>query len=174
MKTFEEFCNENSFEQLNINNKLWTLTKSKSNSAWNDRIKTRTGLTNEMFFKKISKGIEKAYEKYPELDEVENVCLRFLISKFVLIINTKNNIIVTVRDAEWDNLDNGKCDGSKFVVESLKRFNNYTQDTESLESFIKDIDTVNDGYEILVSYEGEETLVFEFKDKCDFCVEVEL
>lgn len=170
MKTFKQYYEEslleNTFKPIKVFAREFNFTKTKSNKAWTERIASRTGLSENEFFKIISIGMENAFERYGDLRQYENVCLRFVKSKFVLVFNPNKYLIITVRDADWNNLDNGKCENSLYVFEDFKT-------NDDLKELIETTDYTNDGYEIIFHYEGD-NLLLEYKDKCDFCIKLDL
>lgn len=168
--SFEEWdkLTENTFPPISIGSEQWTLTKSKSNKGWSDRIKSRTGLSHAEFLDVVIRGILKA-QKDPDYNNCgDNICLRFLISKFVLVINKSTHNIITVRDASFSKLDNGQCD-KIWVGESLPN--------PELLYIIENTSEETEGYDTTISYkdiDGLEHTIIEYTDKCSCCIDIDL
>lgn len=116
-----------------------------------------------LFFEIVKKGLSIAL-KENKLCKEKTTCIRFLKTKFVLVID-KNYTILTVRSAKWKNLDNGSCE-VKWVFEDY--VNN-----KDLEYIVNNIECQTEGYFIDVDYVND-SAILEFKDKCDCCFEVNL
>jgi hypothetical protein len=82
---FREYLNE-TLPKIYFNNKELTWNPSKSEKDFKDRIKQRTELSESEFMKVIQKGI-KLKEKEMPIDD--SICMYFFISKFILILSTK-------------------------------------------------------------------------------------
>lgn len=149
---------DNTLPEFKIENKTFKFNQSKSNKEWIDRISSRTGYSKSEFIEIVNKGITRALKE-------NKLCLRFMKSKFVLVINEPKGLIVTIRSSDWENLDNGKCN-KQWVFEDYKN-------NQDLEYIVSNTDYDNEGYSINVTYQGE-TAILEFNDKCTCCFEVNL
>ena len=153
MKTFREYLKE-SLKKIYFKNKELKWNPNKTENEFKERIKNRTELSEENFYKIIQEGINKT-----NIPMDNSICLYFIVSKFVLILNTKEMIITTIRDARWDKPGNN-CksilianeDAIKMTQDEINWINE--QKYHSLK--------VNENYDLIL------------ESKCNYCFKVEL
>lgn len=149
------FLNE-TLTKIYFNNKELSWNPNKTEKDFKDRIKQRTKLSEVQFMKTIQKGI-KIKEKEIPVDS--SICMYFFISKFILILNTKEMIITTIRDARWDK-PTGNCKSIHIVNEDVIKM-----DQAELDYYAKQehfIFGINENFDLIL------------ESKCNYCFKVDL
>lgn len=157
-KTFKEFVNE--MQEIKFKNEVLSWNPNKTELDWKKRIKDRTKMSELDFCKTIQKGIDKT-----PIPVDEAICLYFFRSEFVLILNTKNKIITTIRDAKWDKPGNN-CKQVIIANETVKT-------EEFFEEFLKPINnnlTGNNGWDGVINEKFEIVI----NHNCNYCFKVDL
>lgn len=135
------------------NNELnWN--SSKTEEQFKERIRNRTNLSVEQFVQTIQKGIDKT-----NIPIDTSICLYFIVSKFVLILNTKDLFIVTVRDGRWDKPSN-TCNKIIMVNEDVQKLEQY------------EIDYLNEGKYFKMDFDNDFNMILE--SKCNYCFSINL
>lgn len=152
---FREYLNE-TLPKIYFNNKELTWNLNKSEKDFKGRIKQRTELSESEFMKVIQKGI-KLKEKEMPLDD--SICLYFFISKFILILNTKEMKIVTIRDGKWFKPTNG-CKNILLLNEDVTKMEQVELDAYNNQEYFT-VD-VNENFDLIL------------ESKCNYCFKVDL
>lgn len=139
-----------------FNNKELTWNPNKTEKDFKDRIKQRTELSEVEFMKTIQKGI-KIKEKEIPIDS--SICMYFFISKFILIINTKEMIITTIRDGRWFKPTNG-CKNILLLNEDVIKMDQAELDVYNAQEYF--IIDVNENFDLIL------------ESKCNYCFKVDL
>lgn len=153
MKTFKDLFYE-SLSKIYFNDKELKWNPNKTEKEFKERIKQRTELSEITFMQTIQKGINQT-----KLPTDVSICLYFMKSKFVLVLNTKEMIITTVRDGRLDKPGN-ICKNTLITNEVAIKIDKNELDylNEQLYFTIK----LNDNFDILL------------ESKCNFCFKVDL
>ena len=136
------------------NNKELTWNPNKTEKDFKDRIKQRTELSEVEFMKLIQKGI-----KQTNIPIDVSICLYFIHAKFVLVLNTKELIITTIRDGRWDKPGNN-CK-SKIIA---------NEDAIKLDA--DEINYINEQKYFSIDVNENFDLILE--SKCNYCFKVDL
>ena len=153
MTKWKDFLEE-SLTKIYFNGKELSWNPNKTEKDFKDRIKQRTELSEQDFVQIIQKGISKT-----KLPIDNSICLYFLQSKFVLVLNTKEMIITTIRDGRWDKPGN-TCKNTLIANEDAVRMN---QD---------ELDYINEQLYFSVKINENFDLILE--SKCNYCFKVDL
>ena len=137
-----------------FNNKELTWNPNKTEKDFKDRIKQRTELSEVEFMKLIQKGI-----KQTNIPIDVSICLYFIHAKFVLVLNTKELIITTIRDGIWDKPGNN-CK-SKIIA---------NEDAIKLDA--DEINYINEQKYFSIDVNENFDLILE--SKCNYCFKVDL
>ena len=163
MGEFREYLEEKGLSFVNeeltkifYNNKELMWNPNKTEKEFKDRIKQRTELSELEFMKTIQRGI-KIKEKEIPVDS--SICMYFFISKFILILNTKEMIITTIRDGRWFKPTNG-CKNILLLNEDVIKMNQAELDVYNEQEYFS-ID-VNENFDLIL------------QSKCNYCFKVNL
>ena len=163
MGEFREYLEEKGLSFVNeeltkifYNNKELMWNPNKTEKEFKDRIKQRTELSELEFMKTIQRGI-KIKEKEIPVDS--SICMYFFISKFILILNTKEMIITTIRDGRWFKPTNG-CKNILLLNEDVIKMNQAELDVYNEQEYFS-ID-VNENFDLIL------------ESKCNYCFKVNL
>lgn len=140
--------------KIYFNNKELTWNPNKTEKDFKDRIKQRTSLNEKEFMQLIQKGI-----KQTNIPIDDSICLYFINSKFVLVLNTKELIITTIRDGRWDKPGNN-CK-SKIIA---------NEDAIKLDR--DEINYINEQKYFNLDVNEKFDLILE--SKCNYCFKVDL
>ena len=127
---------------------------NKTEKEFKDRIKQRTSLNEQEFMKTIQNGINRT-----KLPIDSSICLYFVLSKFVLVLNTKEMIITTIRDGRWDKPGN-ICKNTLIANEDVIKMDQNEMDYINEQKYFS-ID-VNENFDLILT------------PKCNYCFKVEL
>ena len=155
MKTFRDFLKED-LPKIYFKNKELTWNPNKTEKDFKDRIKQRTELSESEFMKVIQKGIKLKEKEMPSDD---SICLYFFISKFILILNTKEMKIVTIRDGKWFKPTNG-CKNILLLNEDVIKMEQAELDVYNKQEYF--IIDVNENFDLIL------------ESKCNYCFKVDL
>ena len=163
MGEFREYLEEKGLSFVNeeltkifYNNKELMWNPNKTEKEFKDRIKQRTELSELEFMKTIQRGIEI---KEKEIPVDSSICMYFFISKFILILNTKEMIITTIRDGRWFKPTNG-CKNILLLNEDVIKMNQEELDVYNEQEYFS-ID-VNENFDLIL------------ESKCNYCFKVNL
>jgi hypothetical protein len=140
-------------ENIYYNDKILSWNPNKTYEDFKRRIKERTSLSEKEFYKVIQDGINSI-----KLPKDNAICLYFLKSQFVLVINTNANIITTIRDGKWDKPGNN-CKHRIIANEDLQR------DTDLINIF-------NNHDQIGWIWDVNEKFDIEITQDCNYCYKV--
>lgn len=144
---------------------LWN--PKKTDKEFIQRITSRTRMSPKEFYVTLQKGIHKFEKNFPKTGVV---CLNFLLSEFVAIVDMDRHMLVTIRDARWDKPSN-KCN-TKIIVSEKEVIKDIVENIfEGLTEF--------DGYHINVLTESEYRTedsgwLLEVVYHCDSCIDIDL
>jgi hypothetical protein len=156
LRSLEEVLSE-----IILDNKILQWNENKTEDAWKDRIKKRTGLSTKNFFELIQLGINKVQK---QICSTGDTCIIFQKSKFILIINKDKNKIVTIRDTSWDKPIGDKPCKRAIVFESEEHARDIINNV-----FLNEMDF--EGYSLQCT---DNILELEIKTNCNCCLEIDL
>jgi hypothetical protein len=113
MKTFKEIVLQEALKTIIWGNKELKWNPNKTEKEFKERIKKRTNLQEEVFYRTIQDGLNSI-----SLPMNTDISVYFIKSKFVLILDTKNLIIKTIRDGSWNKPGNN-CSELKIANEMV-------------------------------------------------------
>lgn len=134
-------------------NKQLIWNPNKTEHEWIQRITQRTHPTSSDFYEVLQKGLNSV-----KLPEHVSICLYFMKSKFVLILNTRDSIITTIRDGKWEKTTSS-CKHVKITNEDILK------DSEL-------VDLLNDGSEYW-DIDVDENFDVLIESKCNICFKIE-
>ena len=152
---FKDFLNEE-LQKIYFKNKELKWNPNKTEMEFKERIKERTSLSEKQFIEVIQKGI-KLKENY--IPEDNSICLYFFLSKFILLLNTKEMVITTIRDARWDK-PSGRCKSIRIVNEDVLKMPQYELDYYSNQEYFEF--GINENFDMIL------------ESKCNYCFKIDL
>jgi hypothetical protein len=112
---FREFLNE-ALPQIILDGVILNWNPNKTEIQFKEIIKKRTSLSEKEFYETIQRG----FDTIKSVPHNKDICVFFLKSNFVIIINMIQKRIVTIRHGDWNNT---KCDGGfKYTNEEMITF----------------------------------------------------
>ena len=152
---------EEHLSKITLDGNVLQWNSNKTEKEWKQRIRDRAKLAYTSFYSLIQKGINQVKD---QLCNTGDTCIIFQKSQFVLIVNKKENKIVSIRDTSWDKPINDKPCKRAILFESEEHAKDIIDNV-----FFNSMDF--DGYSLELT---ENILQLEVKTNCDCCLEINL
>jgi len=102
--SFKE-CPNRTLKKVQHKDKDFSWNRNKFEGDFIKKIIDRTELTVD----ELTATVEQSLKTIELPPKSKAVCLYFMTSNFIILLNTEKNQIVTVRDGTWNKLPNGCC-----------------------------------------------------------------
>jgi hypothetical protein len=149
---FREYLNE-ALPEVSLDGVILNWNPNKTEIQFKERIKKRTSLSEKEFYETIQRG----FDTIKSVPHNKDICVFFLKSHFVIIVDMVQKRIVTIRHGDWNNT---KCDGG------------FKATNEEMRTYCQDyLDLLNEG-NVIEIIGMNENMSFNLKIRCSQCYQI--